>query len=55
MQRPPGGDLNREVHRQQPQEPVDSQQVVAKRDVEKPEDIVMQIKMPGKDLIRKYA
>ena len=48
MQRPPGGDLNREVHRQQPQEPVDSQQVVAKRNLEQPE-VVMQIKMPGKD------
>ena len=46
-QRPPGGDQNREVHRAQPKEPLNSQEVHAKQNNDGPPEVVMQIKKPG--------
>ncbi|KAI0214973.1 hypothetical protein LSAT2_032984 [Lamellibrachia satsuma] len=51
-QRPPGGDQNREVHRAQPKEPLNSQEVHAKQHNDGPPEVVMQIKKPGENAQR---
>jgi len=49
-QRPPGGDENRDVHRPQPKEPLNSQEVHAKQNNDAQPEVIMQIKKPGNGL-----